>query len=62
MAAQAGREEETRCIFLRASSLYVPIGRPAIRHRFALWEEAHDHADVARAVLEAVRLQCARTC
>ena len=54
MSAQAGKEEDVRNIFLRASTLFVPISRPAIRLQFAYFEESCGRVEYARAIHGAV--------
>ncbi|KAF2810475.1 uncharacterized protein BDZ99DRAFT_476635 [Mytilinidion resinicola] len=54
MYAQEGKEEEVRNIYARASALYVPISRPAVRLQYARFEESTDRIDVSRAIHEAI--------
>ncbi|KAI5199741.1 hypothetical protein E4T39_06104 [Aureobasidium subglaciale] len=54
MYGQDGREEEVRNIFQRASCIYTPIARPAIRLHWALFEEACARPFVAAAIYEAI--------
>ncbi len=54
MSAQEGKHEEVRNIYQRASSLYVPIGRPGIRLQYAYFEEMSDRVDVARDIHQAI--------
>lgn len=54
MAAQAGKEEEVRNIYQRASCLYVPIANPAIRLQYAYFEEMSDRVDVAKEIHGAI--------
>lgn len=54
MSGQAGKEEDVRNIYLRASTLFVPISRPAIRLQFAYFEESCGRAEYARAIHNAV--------
>ncbi|KAK3383216.1 hypothetical protein B0T24DRAFT_519426 [Lasiosphaeria ovina] len=54
MAAREGKEEEVRNIFLRASTLFVPVSRPGIRLQFAYFEEMCGRIDVARAIHAAI--------
>ena len=54
MISQPGKEEEVRMIYQRASCLYVPISRPAVRLQYAIFEEMSGRIDVARAIHEAI--------
>ncbi|KAI5272026.1 hypothetical protein E4T47_04681 [Aureobasidium subglaciale] len=54
MYGQDGKEEEVRNIFQRASCIYTPIARPAIRLHWALFEEACARPLVAAAIYEAI--------
>ncbi|KAJ5171718.1 hypothetical protein N7492_004311 [Penicillium capsulatum] len=54
MASQAGKEEETRIIYQRASYLYVPIANPTIRLHYAYFEEMCGRTDVARDIHGAI--------
>lgn len=54
MLSQEGKDEETRIIYLRATTLFVPISRPGIRLQFALFEEMCGRIDVARDIHAAV--------
>lgn len=54
MYAQPGKEEEVRNIYQRASCIYTPIARPAIRLHWALFEEACDRPSVASAIYESI--------
>lgn len=54
MEAQSGKEEDTRIIYLRASTLFVPVSRPGIRLQFAYFEESCGRVEVARDVHAAV--------
>lgn len=54
MSAQDGKQEEVRNIYQRASTLYVPIGRPGIRLQYAYFEEMSDRVDVARDIHQAI--------
>ncbi|KAH0258339.1 putative mRNA splicing protein, partial [Aureobasidium melanogenum] len=54
MYNQDGKEEEVRNIFQRASCIYTPIARPAIRLHWALFEEACNRPSVAAAIYEAI--------
>ncbi|KAI9890012.1 MAG: hypothetical protein M1814_004528 [Vezdaea aestivalis] len=55
MAGQPGKEEEVRNIYQRASTIYVPIGRPGVRLYWARFEEMSERVavavDIHRAVL-----------
>ncbi|KAK0631701.1 hypothetical protein B0T14DRAFT_8293 [Immersiella caudata] len=54
MSAQEGKEEEVRNIYLRATTLFVPISRPGIRLQFAYFEEACGRVDIARDIHAAI--------
>ncbi|OAA67285.1 mRNA splicing protein [Niveomyces insectorum RCEF 264] len=54
MAAQPGKDEDVRHVFLRAATVFVPVSRPAVRLQFAYSEESHGRVDVARAIHSAV--------
>jgi pre-mRNA-processing factor 39 len=54
MYNQQGKEEEVRNIFQRASCIYTPIARPAVRLHWALFEEACGRPSVAAAIYEAI--------
>lgn len=54
MSAQAGKEEEVRNIYQRASCFYVPIANPAIRLQYAYFEEMAGRVDVAKDIHEAI--------
>lgn len=54
MAAQSGKEEEVRIIYQRASCLYVPIANPAVRLRYAYFEEVSGRVDVAKDIHAAI--------
>ncbi|ORY66443.1 pre-mRNA-processing factor 39 [Pseudomassariella vexata] len=57
MSAQPGKEEEVRHIYMRATTLFVPVSRPGIRLQFAYFEESCGRVDVARDIHEAVLMQ-----
>jgi pre-mRNA-processing factor 39 len=54
MLAQPGKEEEVRNIYQRASTLYVPICRPAVRLQYALFEEMCGRVEVAKDIHHAI--------
>ena len=54
MFGQDNKQEEVRNIYQRASCLYIPISRPAIRIQYALFEEMSGRADIAEAIHEAI--------
>jgi pre-mRNA-processing factor 39 len=54
MYAQPGKELEVRNIYNRASCLYVPISRPAVRLNWALFEEMSGRVDVAIDIYKAM--------
>ncbi|OQD70657.1 hypothetical protein PENDEC_c022G03073 [Penicillium decumbens] len=54
MAAQAGKEEDLRIIYQRASYLYVPIANPTVRLHYAYFEEMSGRTDVAKDIHGAI--------
>lgn len=54
MSAQKDKEEEVRIIYQRASMLYVPISRPAIRLQYAYFEEVCSRVDIAQDIHRAI--------
>lgn len=54
MSAQDGKEEEVRNIYQRACAIYVPIALPAIRLRYAYFEEMCGRVDVAKDIHYAI--------
>ncbi|KAL2154856.1 hypothetical protein VTH82DRAFT_3532 [Thermothelomyces myriococcoides] len=54
MSAQENKEEEVRNIYLRATTLFVPISRPGVRLQFAYFEEMCGRIDVARDIHAAI--------
>jgi len=48
MSSQKDKSEEVRNIYLRASTLFVPISRPGIRLQFASFEESCGRVDIAQ--------------
>ena len=54
MLAQPGKEEEVRNIYQRASMLYAPISRPAIRLQYAYFEESVDRIELAKDIHQAI--------
>ncbi len=54
MLTQLNKIEEVRNIYQRASCLYAPIARPAVRLQWALLEEMEGRLDVAQAIYEAM--------
>jgi pre-mRNA-processing factor 39 len=49
------RQEDTRNIYRRACSVFVPISRPQIRFQWALYEESLGNIDFARDILESLQ-------
>lgn len=47
MSAQPGKDEEVRNIYIRASTMFVPVSRPGIRLQWAYFEESRGRVDVA---------------
>ncbi len=54
MLSQVGKEEEVRNVYQRASMLYTPISRPAVRLQYAYFEETLDRVEVAKDIHRAV--------
>ncbi|KAI9727846.1 MAG: hypothetical protein M1834_007892 [Cirrosporium novae-zelandiae] len=54
MLAQIGKEEEVRNIYQRASTVYVPISRPAVRLQYAYFEEMSGRVDIAKEIHNAI--------
>ena len=54
MLAQQGKEEEVRNIYQRASMLYAPISRPAVRLQYAYFEESVGRVELAKDVHHAI--------
>ena len=54
MIAQPGKEEEVRNIYQRASMLYAPISRPAVRLQYAYFEESLDRVELAKDIHQAI--------
>ena len=54
MLAQPGKEEEVRNIYQRASMLYAPISRPAVRLQYAYFEEMSDRVELAKDIHHAI--------
>ena len=57
MLVQPGKEEEVRNIYQRASMLYAPISRPAVRIHYALFEESIGRVEVAKDIHQAILVQ-----
>ncbi len=57
MSAQDGKESETRNIFIRASTMFVPVSRPGIRLQWAYFEESTGRTGVALAIHEAILMK-----
>lgn len=57
MAAQSGKEEEVRIIYMRAAIMFVPVSRPGIRLQWAYFEESCGRVDVALDIHEAILLK-----
>ncbi|KAH7022545.1 hypothetical protein EDB80DRAFT_694990 [Ilyonectria destructans] len=47
MSGQTGKEEEVRNIYLRASTMFVPVSRPGIRMQWAYFEESTGRPQIA---------------
>ncbi len=54
MLAQAGKEEEVRNIYQRASCIFVPIALPTTRLQYAYFEEMTGRVDVAIGIHHAI--------
>ncbi|KAL2057224.1 hypothetical protein ABVK25_002277 [Lepraria finkii] len=54
MLAQQGKEEEVRNIYQRASMLYAPISRPAVRLQYAYFEESVSRVELAKDIHQAI--------
>ena len=54
MIAQPGKEEEVRHIYQRASMLYAPISRPAVRLQYAYFEESLGNIELAKDIHDAI--------
>ena len=54
MLAQPTKEEEVRHIYQRASMVYTPISRPAVRLQYAYFEESLGHVELAKDIHEAI--------
>ncbi|KAL8717355.1 MAG: hypothetical protein Q9225_005389 [Loekoesia sp. 1 TL-2023] len=54
MLAQSNKEEEVRHIYQRASMLYAPISRPAVRLHYAYFEEMCERVELAKDIHQAV--------
>ena len=52
--AQEGKEEEVRIVYQKASMLYVPISRPAVRLQYAYFEEMCERVELAKDIHEAI--------
>ncbi|KAK2590303.1 hypothetical protein QQS21_012016 [Conoideocrella luteorostrata] len=56
MAAQDGKNEEVRNIYIRAS-IFVPVSRPGIRMQWAYFEEGYGRADIALDIHAAILMK-----
>jgi pre-mRNA-processing factor 39 len=57
LEAQAGKIEEVRNVYQRASFIYVPIVKPTIRLHYAVFEESEGRVDIARDVHLAILMK-----
>ncbi|RBR24797.1 uncharacterized protein FIESC28_02365 [Fusarium coffeatum] len=57
MSGQDGKEEEVRNIYVRASTMFVPVSRPGIRMQWAYFEESAGRVDVALDIHESILLR-----
>ena len=53
-AQPEGKEEETRIIYQRAATMFVPISRPAVRLQYAYFEESCERVALAKDIHHAV--------
>ena len=54
MIVQPGKEEEVRNVYQRASMLYAPISRPAVRLQYAYFEEMVGRVEVAKEIHQSI--------
>ena len=54
MSAQENKEEEVRIIYQKASTIYAPISRPAVRLQYAYFEESCDRVELAKDIHHAI--------
>lgn len=57
MSAQSGKHEEVRNIYIKASTMFVPVSRPGIRLQWAYFEESQGRVGVALDIHESVLLK-----
>lgn len=57
MSAQPDKDEEVRNIYMRASTMFVPISRPGIRMQWAYFEESAGRVGVALDIHAAILLK-----
>ncbi|KAI5466611.1 hypothetical protein BGZ63DRAFT_2489 [Mariannaea sp. PMI_226] len=57
MSGQEGKEEEVRNIYIRASTMFVPISRPGIRMQWAYFEESTGRVQIALDIHSAILLK-----
>jgi len=54
MAGQLKKDEDVRIIYIKASTMFVPVSRPGIRLQWAFFEESRGRYDVAIGIHEAI--------
>ena len=54
MYAQDGKEEDVRIIYQKASMLYTPICRPAVRLQYAMFEESVGRVELAKDIHQSI--------
>lgn len=59
MSAQVGKEEEARNIYIKASTMFVPVSRPGIRLQWAYFEESCGRVEVALDIHAALLMKLA---
>lgn len=57
MAAQDNKDEDARNIYIRASTMFVPLSRPGIRMQWAYFEESTGRVDVALDIHASILIQ-----
>lgn len=56
MAGQTKKDDEVRIIYMKASTMFVPVSRPGIRLQWAFFEESRGRLNVAVDIHEAILL------
>lgn len=57
MLSQENKDEDTRNIYIRASTMFVPLSRPGIRMQWAYFEESTGRVDVALDIHASILMQ-----